>query len=395
MPWRRTDVMQEKIEFVYRALSRREKFSELCREFTISTKTGYKWVDRFLKKGLAGLAELSRKPLGNAKQVAEDIVCELIRIKFTKKNWGPKKIRQVYINNHPGLPVPALSTVNRILHKAGLQNLRKRKRKAAGERIQTRAVAEAPNDVWTVDFKGWWYTQFKEKCEPLTVRDQYSKYILSIRILKKGDIYSVKQEFLRLFETYGLPRVIRSDNGPPFACAHGILGLTKLAVWWMSLGIQLDRIDPGKPQQNGAHERMHLDMKKELEGKISGSLEMHQKVFDVWREEFNNERPHEALEGKTPASVYRKSDRPYEDFDELRYSKGFYSRRVNDRGYFHYNGRRIFAGNAFNGMVIGLEDRGPEGLRLYLEKFFIGVIDPVTCVLTSRSAKANEVLPMS
>lgn len=387
--------MQEKLKFVYKALAQSEDFSQLCREFAISTKTGYKWRDRFLKKGIAGLAELSRKPLGNSKQLAENVVCELIRIKFTKKNWGPKKIRLVYMGNHPELPVPSLSTVNRILHKAGLQNVRKRKRRPQGERIQIRAAAEAPNDVWTVDFKGWWYTPLKEKCEPLTVRDQYSKLILSIRILKKGNISSVKQEFQRLFEIYGLPKVIRSDNGPPFACVQGILGLTKLAVWWMSLGIQLDRIDPASPQQNGAHERMHLDMKKELEGKINGSLELHQKVFDVWRDEFNNERPHEALKGKTPASVYRKSERMYEVFDQLRYPKNLHSRMVNDRGYFHYKGRRIFAGNAFNGFVIGLDDRGSDGLRLYLEKFFIGVIDPVSCLLTSQSTKPMEVLPMS
>lgn len=387
--------MQEKIKFVYRALSQREDFTQLCREFAISTKTGYKWRERFLKNGLAGLAELSRKPLGNSKQIAENTVCELVRIKFTKKNWGPKKIRQVYIGNHPDLPVPSLSTVNRVLRKAGLQSTRKRKRHPPGERIQVRAPANAPNDVWTVDFKGWWYTEKQEKCEPLTVRDQYSRYILSIRILKKGDISSVKREFERLFNLYGLPKVIRSDNGSPFACVQGILGLTKLSVWWMSLGIQLDRTDPGCPQQNGAHERMHLDMKRELEGKIAGSLGMHQSAFDVWREEFNNERPHEALEGRTPASVYHKSERPYELFDQLSYPKGIQPRMVNDRGYIHYKGRRIFAGNAFNGLVIGLDDRGSEGVRFYLERFLIGYVDLVSCTLTSESTKPDQVLPMS
>ena len=221
-----------------------------------------------------------------------------------------------------------------------------------------------------------------EKCEPLTVRDDFSKYILSIKILEKGDIANVKAHFEYLFKKYGLPEVIRSDNGPPFASALAQFGLTKLAAWWLSLGIKLDRIDPGKPYQNGAHERMHLDMKNELEHKIDGDLKIHQSMFEIWRKEFNEERPHEALDMKKPSQVYTKSTRKYKKIDHFDYPNNYISRQVNDRGYTIYKGRRIFLSNAFNGFNVGLDIKQKDRVKVWFANNFLGEIDKQSFIFT-------------
>ena len=259
MPWKEVNVLDQRIEFVIRALMQQESFLQLCREYGISTKTGYKWKERFLEKGEAGLLDESRRPQTSAR-TAEEIVCEIIRIKKQKNRWGPKKIRNLYETVHPGEKIPSLSTVSRILEKSGFVEKKKRRRIAANvERIENRTKAEEPNDLWTVDFKGYWHSQKKERIEPLTIRDEYSKYILSIALLEKGDTSSVKKEFERLFRRHGLPRKIRSDNGPPFASRVSILGLTKLSVlvavpWnragsnetWKSTGERISREDASR-----------------------------------------------------------------------------------------------------------------------------------------------------
>ena len=390
MPWKEVNVLDQKLEFVIRAFTKQETFTELCREYGISTKTGYKWRARFLEEGLDGLYDISRRPIKSSKTIAEDIVCDIVKIKTLKSKLGPKKIQQVYADAHPKQENPSLSSVKRILSKAGLVKKKKRrKKKTDNGRIQNRFIPEKPNDLWTVDFKGWWYTPNREKCEPLTVRDEFSKYILSIALLEKGDILSVKKEFERLFCEYGLPGVIRSDNGPPFASSQSMLGLTKLAVWWLSLGIKLDRIDPGSPYQNGAHERMHLDMKRELQGQINGDLNVHQSVFNVWRNEFNRERPHEALQMKTPGSVYRKSKRKYELFNGYYYPHGFMERRINDRGWVNYRGHRIFISNAFAGYTIGIDESKGDIADVWFDENLIGNIYRRDFLFTPATALNN------
>ena len=262
---------------------------------------------------------------------------------------------------------------------------KKKRRRHNGERIQNHFLPDASNQLWTVNFKGWWYTQFKEKCEPLSVRDEFSKFILDIRILEKGDITLVKRVFEKLFREYGLPDAIRSDNGPPFASPVALLGLTKLAAWWISLGIKLDRIDPGSPYQNGSHERMHLDMQKELEGKISGNLKLHQKVFDVWRQEYNEERPHEALKMKTPASIYRKSIKSYRQYSGIEYPDGFISRKVHDKGIFCLKERRIFFSNALTGFDIGIKEAGENLRDLYFCETYLGQLDLISLTFSSKT----------
>ena len=379
MPWKEIDVMDQKKAFVLKSFDKSVNFTTLCKEYGISTKTGYKWKQRFIKDGYQGLEELSRKPKKNTKALPEAVVLELIRLKNKHKHWGAKKIHDLYRAMHPTWRDMYRSTVERIFEKAGLCEKRKRTRRQTSIRIQNRFVPKASNDLWTVDFKGWWYTPDKEKCEPLTVRDAYSRFILSIKILEKGNGYYVKQEFIRLFKRYGLPAVIRSDNGPPFACRFNVFGLTRLAVWWMSLGIKLDRIDPGSPYQNGAHERMHLDMKKELEGQIDGDLRYHQKVFDEWREEFNNDRPHQALGNKTPGSLYTTSERKYdEEIDRIEYPRGYKNRMVNDRGWTNYKSKRIFIGTPFAGYNIGIKASKAVGYEVWFDNFLLGTIDAQT-----------------
>jgi transposase InsO family protein len=384
MPWKEVNIMNQRLEFVLKSLENDINFTELSTEYCITPKTGYKWKERFIKNGISGLLDKPRRPVSCPKRLSEETICEIIRTKQIKMYWGAKKIRLVYARNNPHVKPPSVSTIERILKRAGFVEIRKRRRRVHPERIQNFIVPEKPNDVWTVDFKGWWYTSEQERCEPLTVRDEYSKYILAITILEKGDITSVKHEFSKLFKTFGLPKMIKSDNGPPFASANGVLGLTRLAAWWMSLGIKLHRIDPGSPYQNGAHERMHLDMKKELENKISGNLKLHQSVFEQWRIEFNEERPHESLVMKTPSMVYKKSEIKYDGVDDwLVYPDGFISRRVNNRGYINHMGRRIFITNALCGYNIGLKPVDKSRAEVWFEKNLLGIMDLKTFMFKS------------
>jgi transposase InsO family protein len=400
MPWTEVTKMEERKEFILRAFDKNENFSQLCREFGISTKTGYKWKDRFMKEGLAGLLDQSRRPKKHSSQLTEQVICKMIQIKELKRKWGAPKIREIYRRENPHSYLPSIPTFERIFRRAGMTKRKKRIRRKTGERIQVRVRAERPNHVWTVDFKGWWYTTAGEKCEPLTVRDDFSKFILCIEILEKGNIDCVKREFQKIFKRYGIPEVIRSDNGVPFASAHGLFGLSQLSTWWLSLGISLDRIDPGKPAQNGSHERMHADMYRELEGEIKGDLKMHQAVFDVWRDEFNAERPHEALGMKMPAEIYVPSTRRYTGDVDFRYPNNHFIRIVNTRGVIHFKGRRIFISNAFNAYHVGLCSAPQLKIDVFFGDWKIGQIDRVNYVFTPntevfKSNPESEPLPMS
>jgi putative transposase len=382
MPWKETNVMSQRVEFVMKSFNPNVNFSDLCAEYTISTKTGYKWKERFIKEGLPGLKDKSTRPFSHPKKISEDVICELIRIKKMKKNWGPKKIRLVYAQHHEGEYIPSRTSVERILKKAGFVKKKRRQKQYTSERITNRVIPQQSNDVWTVDFKGWWYTPKKDKCEPLTIRDEFSKYIFSIKILDKSTTYCVKQEFERIFSEFGLPKVIKSDNGPPFANSNSMLGLTKLAVWWMSLGIMPDRIDPGAPFQNGSHERMHRDIKDELEGQIDGELKLHQSMFDIWKEEYNTERPHESLSMKTPSEVYQNSERKYKGTTfEILYPSGYIPRKVNNRGIIYYKGKRTFISNAFAGYYVGLQFDKMK-FNIWFSNIKIGEIDLKTSIFT-------------
>jgi transposase InsO family protein len=388
MPWKEIGVMDQKFSFVIKALSREIPFAELCKEYCIAPKTGYKWLKRFKDRGRIGLAELSRRPSSSPWTISADDALEIVALKKKHPTWGARKIRILYRRIHPSDNLPALSTFTRIFERAELVHHKKRKHYPQSDRIQKRIIPSTPNDVWTVDFKGWWFTPQHDRINPLTVRDEYAKAVLAATIMEKGDTPCIKREFERLFSSFGLPKCIRSDNGPPFASHFNALGLTKLSVWWMSLGIQLDRIDPGCPYQNGGHERMHLDMANELEGHVFGSLKEQQKTLDIWRHEYNYVRPHEALGMKCPSEVYKKSERPYDaDIEDVAYPPDFLERKVNTRGVFHYQKRRYFVGNPFDGYTIGIHLIKGGKPEIWFACFLIGFLDVESGIVEFQSGK--------
>ena len=255
MPWKETQKMDQRIEFAIKSMNC-VNFRELCGEYGISTKTGYKWRERFIARGLDGMSDLSRRPHAHADQLTEQVVCEIVRLKTAHPHWGPRKVAALYQRKHGG-EAPSESSFKRVLERAGLTVPRRLRRSSEAGRLTSGIKAEKPNDIWTVDFKGWWKDRDGLRVEPLTVRDEYSRVLLDMRILGDSRTESVQACFEGLFERYGLPAAIRSDNGSPFASARSLLGLSRLLVWWLALGIDLERSRPGCPQDNGGHERMH------------------------------------------------------------------------------------------------------------------------------------------
>lgn len=360
-------------EFVLKALEAGRDFSQLCREFGVSRKTGYKWKQRALEDGLHGLAERSRRPRHSPKQLSEDTICALIRLKLRHPHWGAKKLGVIYAR--AGGEAPSLSTYQRILTKAGLVAVRKRRRQARPGRLQAAIIARAPNDVWTVDFKGWWLLRSGQRCEPLTVRDAFSRYVLAVRLPRDATTKGVQAEFERLFELYGLPRVIKSDNGSPFAATRGLLGLSRLSAWWVSLGIELDRSRPAHPQDNGAHERLHRDIEREIAGCVAADRPTQQAACDLWRDEFNHQRPHEALHGRCPAEVYQKSPRLYRPPVQVDYGRGFFARKIAPNGVLTYCQQNVFVSAALAGCLVGLRRDGPRQFEVWLNYLRLGIVD--------------------
>lgn len=374
MPWKENLKMDQKIEFALKALNCPD-FSALCREYGISRKTGYKWQARFIEHGLAGMSDASRRPHTSPGGLAESIVCEIVRLKQAHPHWGPRKIRALYDRKHGG-EIPAESSFKRVLERAGLTIPRKLRRAREGGRIASGLKAEKPNDVWTVDFKGWWRGAGGLKVEPLTVRDEHSRMLLEMRCLPDSCGGTVRVCFERLFELYGLPGAIRSDNGPPFASHNGLLGLTRLAAWWLVLGIGLERGRPGCPQDNGAHERMHLDIRNEIQ---AGRAGQDQEAFDMWRYEYNHERPHEALGMRVPADLYVSSERKYEGTPDVIDYGGMDSRKVKpSNGQIVYRGEALTVSTALGGWEVGLAPRVDGLVEVWFGNLLIGHVDPRT-----------------
>jgi putative transposase len=386
MPWKERDVKNLRLEFVLRALSEGTSFGALCREYGIEPKTGYKWKQRFLREGAAGLEDRSRRPKSSPGQLDERVVCEIVRLKQAHPGWGPRKLRAVYARRQEGRVVPSESSFKRVLEKAGLVKKRRRRKAVSNGRLEQRRQSREPNDIWTVDFKGWWHTSEGDRCEPLTVRDDYSRYVLGARVPADGRTETIRAELERLFEMYGLPRMIRSDNGSPFASVQAPLGLSRLSVWWLALGIDVDRIEPGCPSQNGRHERMHRDLAAEVEGRVSGGLRAQQAALEVWRQSFNEERPHEALGMRCPAELYRKSERAYTGTPErLEYDRGYLSRRVQVTGKMRFRGAMIGISRALSGWEVGLKPIDDETWSVHFGHLCLGQID-----LSTESFRPTE-----
>ncbi len=380
MSWKETDVMNEKTKFIEAMLKAEKPFKHICEDFGISEKTGHKWKKRFYEEGKIGLFEKSREAENHPNSLPEDTVIAIIQLKSAHPYWGAKKIRELFARSRPNVECPSLSSVNRILDKADL--VKKRRIKSAStdcRRLHAHIQPENVNDVWAIDFKGYWKSD-GEVCEPFTVRELVSRKILCVKLMESKTSEAVRAVMTELFKKYGLPKVIRSDNGTPFCSPNGLLSLTSLSAWWITLGIIPDRTEKGSPGQNGSLERMHADIAREIEGKVRGGIVANQAVIDAWVEEYNSVRPNEAIGMRIPDEVFSPSERKYiGDFDEIEYPLGFLSRKVLRSGEIVFGGIRISLGYSLKGWNVGLKPLGDNTYDVFLADFLLGNLNMDSC----------------
>ena len=363
MPWKETCSVDERLRFIALVNDSDDSFAALCEQFGISRKTGYKWVARYEKLGPRGLEE--RRPVAQTCPHATPatVLDALLQLRKERPTWGPKKLR-ARLETLGLTQVPAASTIGELLKKHGLIHPRRR-RVYTPRTPSTLALAEQPNDTWCVDFKGHFGLRDKSRCHPLTLTDQASRYLLKCEGVAKPDEASVRLHFERAFHEFGLPERIRSDNGPPFATL-GAGGLSALSVSWIKLGIHPERIEPGHPEQNGRHERMHKTLKAEATAPPEATLADQQRVFDRFRHEYNDERPHEALEQKTPASRYSPSRRGMPSQPSSpEYPDTMSVRRINKNGRVQLGGADAFVSKLIINEPIGLLPIGEDVWELY------------------------------
>ena len=359
--------MDQRREFALKALGTLN-FRALCEEYGISTKTGYKWRERFLRQGLEGMGEESRRPRSSPKQLSESQVCEMVKLKLAHRYWGPRKIRTLYHRCHG--QAPSESSFKRILEQVGLtQPRRVREGPREGGRLSSGRRGQSPNEVWTVDFKGWWRWGEGSRCEPLTIRDEFSRYVLALRAMDNARTQTVREAFERIFERHGLPEAIRSDNGAPFASVQALHGLSRLSAWWVALGIDLERGRPAHPQDNGGHERLHRDIAAELECLGQGATP---EALELWREQFNRERPHEALEMRCPAELYCDSTRRYSGAEVQLSYPGMATRLVDKNGKFSWKQQKVFLSGSLAGWEVGLQGTEKGQLEVWFGRLLLG-----------------------
>ena len=356
MPWMETCSMTERMRFVVRAQTGAYSVSELCERHGVSRKTGYKWLRRFGEEGPEGLKDRSRRPYRSPRKTPEEIEALLIEVREKHPRWGPEKLLAVVRRHHPELELPARSTVAAILKREGLIKSRRKRRRRRHPGPPTREVTGA-NELWTADFKGEFKTRDGRWCYPLTVADEHTRYLLACDAMRSTKGQGVKATFGRLFREHGLPEGIRTDNGTPFVVSHAIHGLSSLSVWWIQLGIRPERIEPGKPQQNGRHERMHRTLKDETVCPPAANLKAQQKRFDAFREEFNTERPHQALEQQRPAEVWKPPPRSCPDrIPSAEYPGHFELRKVSSSGKIKFKNRALWLSETLKHQTLGLEE---------------------------------------
>jgi transposase InsO family protein len=371
MSWKVACAMEERFRFIKEYETGELDFAELCRRYAVSRKTGYKWLARYEEGGLANLADRSRAPHIHPNQVSEEWEERVIALRSEHPRWGPKKLWHVLAGQHGGELPPARSTMAAILQRHGLSWARKRKRSATPSE-QPLSHAQAANQVWCTDYKGWFLCGDGQRCYPLTLTDAASRYLLRCQGLSSPDEASSRSVFEAAFREFGLPQAMRSDNGTPFA-STGLHGLSKLSVWWLKLGIRLERIEPGEPQQNGRHERMHRTLKEETTQPAARTLRQQQYKFDSFRQEYNERRPHEALQFSTPASHYSASLRPYPArLPSVEYPGHFEQRKVDHSGDIKWNYSRCFLGRALTGERVGLEEINDGLWRVWFAQLLLG-----------------------
>lgn len=372
MPWRTCRPMDERLRFVARLLEG-EKMAPLCREFGISRVTGYKIYERYKSCGLEGLNDRSRRPYRHANKLPYQVERTLLGIKKEHPSWGAPKIRDKLIREFPMIKPPAVSTVHAVLDRNGLVKRRKRRRaKVKGTEL---SAAHAPNGLWCADFKGEFRLGNKQYCYPLTITDYRSRYLLACEGLSSTRSDFAFTVFERAFRDFGLPGAIRTDNGVPFASPNALFGLSKLAVWWLRLGIGIQRIKPGCPQQNGRHERMHLTLKKEATKPASFNFLQQQERFDRFTTVYNQERPHQALGGAYPGDVYTPSARVFAPPAEPEYPFHDKAVRVTHCGRICMGRRKINLSRAFAGQTVGIREVDDQIWLVSFLDFDLGFFD--------------------
>ena len=353
MPWKECNRMDERLKFVARLLDG-EPMTQVCRDFGISRKTGYKIFNRYKDSGLEGLVDRSRRPYRHANKLPVQVERTILKLKQQWPDWGAPKIREKLIRNFPTIKAPAKSTVHAVLERHGLVTPRKKRRyRAQGTPLSDSLT---PNGLWCTDYKGEFLLGNQRYCYPLTITDYRSRYLLACEALestREKDAFTV---FERVFKEFGVPFALRSDNGLPFASPNALFGLSRLSVWWLRLRITIERIEPGKPQQNGRHERMHLTLKKATTKPAQFNFLQQQERFDRFIDEYNNERPHEALGMRYPGEVYTPSTRAYTRPEDPDYPYHDRVIQVTQCGRLCIGRRKINLSTVFAGQLVGVRE---------------------------------------
>lgn len=387
MPWDQSTTMDHKRLFIADYLARSFTIVELCERYGVSRPTGYKWIERFHDNGYTGLEELSRRPRHCPNQTSEDLVEEILELRRKHPFWGAKKLLRILSRRQPNRSWPGRSTISDLLKRHGLID-KKRRRKYPGHPGKPETSMDAPNDTWCADFKGEFKTGNGIYCYPLTVTDGCSRYLLECKGLPSVAHTEAKPVFAKIFRKFGLPRIIRTDNGAPFATT-AIGRLSRLSVWWIRLGIFPELIQPGRPSQNGRHERMHKTLKQETTRPPAKTMRGQQLRFNQFIDEFNNVRPHEALDDETPASLYTPSNRDYPSrLSPIEYPGHFEKRLVSRNGGFRWNSTRVPITHTLEGEYVGLEEVDDGLWDVYFGPVRLGQMDERT--LTIQDALGNR-----
>ena len=372
MPWKQTDPVKERVRFIETWQDSDDSFSDLCVQFGISRQKCYKWVERFEAGGLAALEDQSRRPLTNSRAVLHSTVELIVALRKERPRWGPKKILAVLERDYPRIEFPVASTVGAILKANGLVTKRRRRPSTASH--ETLGGYDSPNAVWCADFKGEFLVGSRY-CHPLTISDGYSRYVLGCIGLRRTLHDVVKRAFIEVFEEHGLPDAIRTDNGPPFVSVT-VGGLSRLAVWWTLLGVRPERILPGRPDQNGRHERMHRTLKAETAKPPKTTFLAQQRAFDEFRDDYNHRRPHEALGQQTPASLYVRSRREYTgELVDPEYPSHFHIQRAYPNGVITFGQTQWYLSNCLANQRIGIESIEDGCWRVHFGSVPLGLID--------------------
>ena len=375
MPWKETCVMEERVKFIMEVLDGTYCMVELCDYYGISRKTGYKWLDRYRQGGIEAIHNRSRKPHSHPHEMSRQVKVSILAIKKRFSKWGAPKIRNRLERVHPTWSgYPAISTIGLFLRKQGLTHPRKRRRKATPTELPLTS-GHYSNQVWCADFKGHFKTGGGSRCNPLTISDHASRYLLCCRHMDHMSYELVKMRFERTFREYGLPEVIRTDNGTPFS-SRGLGGLSRLSYWWIRLGIHPERIKPGHPEQNGRHERMHRTLKFHTANPPAKTLAQQQRWFNRFCVEYNEYRPHEALEMRTPSECYSSSPREFPSrLSQVWYPDHMQVKRVRNHGDIRYLGRRLFTTESLGSEYVGIEQAEEDISLLWYCDYLLGRID--------------------